>query len=63
MPRLAVGAHVSHSDVTNRTPAIVFSHDGPFSVRVAAFMLATTGSGPLYQSDNLLRLSTRDSIS
>src|ERR1700761_8109026 len=47
----------------NNTVAIAFSNDGPFFPMVAAFMLATTGLGPLYQSDNPLRLSKRDSVS
>jgi hypothetical protein len=47
----------------NTPPAIAFSNDGPFFPMVAAFMLATTGLGPLYQPDNPLRLSKRDSVS
>jgi len=47
----------------NIPPAIAFSNDGPFFPMVATFMLATTGLGPLYQADNPLRLSQRDSVS
>src|SRR5712672_2379575 len=43
-------------------PAIAFSNHGPFFPMVATFMLSTTGLGPLYQSDNPLRLSKRDAV-
>lgn len=44
-------------------PVIAFSNQGPFLPMVATFMLAATGLGPLYQEDNPLRLSKRDSVS
>lgn len=34
-----------------------FSTDGPFFPMVATFLLATVGLGPVYESDNPLRLS------
>ncbi len=44
-------------------PAIAFSNQRPFFPMVATFMLSATGLGPLYQSDNPLRLSKRDCVS